>query len=300
MTRPRPPVWLKPLILPLWNGGYRAALKAGEYLGTVRHGRFGRCDVCGRFGPWLYQRQVVPRRLVELWELPSNLAEALARKESTSCAWCGAKLRGRRLARVILDTYPVGQPPAPLSSLKAWGASVPARALHVAEINRIDGLHEVLKPLPGLVFSDYDENGVGEVRSEDLTRLTYPDAAFDLVLTSESLEHVPHLSAALSEIRRVLKPGGRHIFTVPLLPGVPRTFARSVLHDNGTVENLKPEIRHPGGDVGYPVFTEFGADLPEILIGAGFEVEMAFGPVREEDIGQVWICRKPEFVQGIK
>ena len=55
-------------------------------------------------------------------------------------------------------------------------------------------------------------------RSEDLTRLTYSDASFDLVLTSETLEHVPDLEAALREIRRVLVPGGRHIFTIPQLP----------------------------------------------------------------------------------
>ena len=51
--------------------------------------------------------------------------------------------------------------------------------------------------------------------------------SFDLVLTSETLEHVPDLAAASREIRRVLVPGGRHIFTIPLLPDVPRTFAGS-------------------------------------------------------------------------
>ena len=89
----------------------------------------------------------------------------------------------------------------------------------------IEGLHEQLEGLPGFQASDYHPGAVpgsviDGIRSEDLCRLTYPDDSFDLVLTSESLEHVPDLAAALREILRVLVPGGRHIFTIPLLPGV--------------------------------------------------------------------------------
>ena len=142
--------------------------------------------------------------------------------------------------------------------------------LKIAEINRIEGLHEELASLPGFQTSDYQPGArpgeiVAGIRSEDLTKLTYPDESFDLVLTSETLEHVPDLSAALREIARVLVPGGRHIFTVPLLPGVARTFARIVTRPDGTLDHCALRICHPGGDVGYPVFTEFGTDLPEIL-----------------------------------
>lgn len=299
MPRPSPPAWLKRRLLPFWNGGHHAVRRAGEYLGAVRHGRFGRCDVCGRFGPWLYRRRVIPLKLEQLWGLTPRLADALARKESSDCAWCGAKLRARRLARVLLDTYPVGSPPAPAPSVAEWTRRPEARALRVAEINRIEGLHDALSGLPGLAASDFDPAvAPGElcngVRSEDLTRLTYPDGAFDLILTSETLEHVPDLKKGLAEIRRVLAPSGRHIFTVPQLPGVTRTFARTVVEPDGSLRHPFPEIRHPGGDVGYPVFTEFGADLPDVLRDAGFEVEVRFGPTTEDDLAQVFVCRKVE------
>jgi SAM-dependent methyltransferase len=299
MPRPRPPGWLKRLLLPAWNGGHRLAWRAGEYLGAARHGRFGRCDVCGRFAPWLYRRRVIPPKLEQLWGLTPRLAEALARKESLDCARCGAKLRARRIARVLLDLYPVGSPPAQARSVAEWVRAPEVRALRVAEINRVEGLHEALALLPNLAFSDFDPTAspggrVDGVRSEDLTRLTYPDGSFDLVVTSETLEHVPDLSAALAELRRVLAPGGQHVFTVPVLPGVERTFARTVLRPDGSLDHLAPDIRHPGGDVGYPVFTEFGADFPEILDRAGFHVRVAFGPVREDDLAQVWVaCKKP-------
>jgi SAM-dependent methyltransferase len=241
---------------------------------------------------------VVAAELERRWALTPRLTEALARKESLDCARCGAKLRARRLAVVLLELYPVGDPPSPSRSVRDWVATPEARALRVAEINRVDGLHDALRALPNLDDSDFNpEAGRGEsiagVRSEDLTALTYPDAAFDLVVTSESLEHVPDLDAALREIRRILVPGGRHIFTVPLLPGVARTYPRVTVAPDGSLSPHTIEIRHPGGDWGYLVFREFGADLVERLADAGFEVDVRFGPTTEDDLAQVFVCRKP-------
>jgi SAM-dependent methyltransferase len=296
---PRPvPAWLKRLLVPGWNAAHRYGWVARDYLEALAHRRFEHCAVCGRSRPMLYRRRVIPRRLEELWGLSPRLAEALARKESCDCASCGAKLRCRRLARAVLTLYPVGAPPAPSPSLARWVESTEIGRLRVAEINRIDGVYDVLRRLPHVAASDYQPGAapgsvVDGVRSEDLTKLTYPDDSFDLVLTSESLEHVPDLDAALVEIRRVLVPGGRHVFTVPLLPQTARTFPRAIVRSDGSVEDCAPRICHPGGDWGYPVFTEFGADLPDLLRRAGFEVDVLFGPTHEDDIAQVYVCRKP-------
>jgi SAM-dependent methyltransferase len=246
----------------------------------------------------LYYRRIIPTRLVELWGVSPALAESFARKESCFCSRCRASLRVRRLAQAVLSLYPVGTPPAPARSLADWVESPNSHSFRVAEINRIEGLHNQLVRLPEALSSDYHPgappgSNVDGVRSEDLTRLTYPDASFDLVLTSETLEHVPELSAALREIRRVLVPGGRHIFTIPQVPSVPKTFARSILLPDGSIEDRAPRICHPGGDVGYPVFTEFGADVQDVFVQAGFEVEVLFGPNRDEDLAQVYVTRKP-------
>ena len=91
----------------------------------------------------------------------------------------------------------------------------------------------------------------------------------------------------------MLAPGGRHVFTVPVLPGTKQTIARSTVRPDGSICDFLPRICHPGGDWGYPVFIEFGADLPELLEAAGFEVEVHFGPPREADLAQVYVCRKP-------
>jgi SAM-dependent methyltransferase len=246
----------------------------------------------------LYRRRVVPPKLAELWGLSPRLAEALARKESSNCSNCGAKLRARRLAAVILATYPVGNPPAPSRSIHEWVRAREIAPLRIAEINRIEGLHEGLSYLPGFLSSDYQPGAtpgevVAGIRSEDLANLTYPSEYFDILLTSETLEHVPDLDKALAEIARVLVPGGRHLFTVPRLPGVAHTFARVVTRSDGTLADQAPRIHHPGGDVGYLVYTEFGADLAETLHKAGFEVDEFFGPPSHDDLAQVYSCRKP-------
>jgi SAM-dependent methyltransferase len=46
--------------------------------------------------------------------------------------------------------------------------------------------------------------------------LPYPsERVFGTVFSNSVLEHIPHLSPVLSEIQRVLKPGGRLLITVP-------------------------------------------------------------------------------------
>ena len=49
----------------------------------------------------------------------------------------------------------------------------------------------------------------------DLLSLPFPDGSFDVVMASEVLEHIPADEIAMSEIARVVRPGGRVAVTVP-------------------------------------------------------------------------------------
>jgi len=55
------------------------------------------------------------------------------------------------------------------------------------------------------------------VEKQDARRLVYPDGAFDRVTCISVIEHIPDAgdSAAMAEIGRVLKHGGRALITVP-------------------------------------------------------------------------------------
>lgn len=55
---------------------------------------------------------------------------------------------------------------------------------------------------------------VGVLRG-DARMLPFPDHSFDIVITSEVLEHIQDDVAAIAEMVRVLRPGGRFAATVP-------------------------------------------------------------------------------------
>ena len=59
------------------------------------------------------------------------------------------------------------------------------------------------------------EKGLGKVEKGDACNLPFGDGEFDLVLATDIIEHVDDDLRAVSEIRRVLAPGGTAIITVP-------------------------------------------------------------------------------------
>ena len=93
---------------------------------------------------------------------------------------------------------------------------------------------------------DFSPNMIEEARKElskhnlcgvelevgDLTNLRFPDGTFDKVYASEVLEHIPDYHKAISEMRRILKPGGCLVITVPnkhSLYGFERYIIRKIL-----------------------------------------------------------------------
>ena len=180
--------------------------------GDRRRDERGRCSACGAETRFVFNSWLLPPDADDEW---GEWAPEFARRETMICSGCSATLRVRRLADVLVEHY--GQGAGCLAELVEEPGF---RELDVAEVNSIGALHPLLARLPKLRYSEY---GAGTVPSEDLTSLSYDDGSLDLVLTSETLEHVPDWQRALAETRRVLRPGGRHVFTVPLVPTRPAT-----------------------------------------------------------------------------
>ncbi|MFH1182162.1 MAG: class I SAM-dependent methyltransferase [Candidatus Woesearchaeota archaeon] len=54
-----------------------------------------------------------------------------------------------------------------------------------------------------------------DYRVEDINRTGLKSNSVDVIITTETLEHIPNYTDTIAEIRRVLKPGGIAIVTVP-------------------------------------------------------------------------------------
>ena len=63
--------------------------------------------------------------------------------------------------------------------------------------------------------SGYNKYRVWPVQHYDGIHIPFGDDSFDVVFSSNVLEHVPHIEKLQSEIRRVLKPGGIAIHILP-------------------------------------------------------------------------------------
>ena len=79
---------------------------------------------------------------------------------------------------------------------------------------------------------------------DDITDSSLPDSAFDLVVCSEVVEHVPDSAAALREMYRVLRPGGRLILSTPQRYS-PLELASKVAFLPGIVQLVRKIYREP-------------------------------------------------------
>jgi len=62
--------------------------------------------------------------------------------------------------------------------------------------------------------------GLGDVRQGDICAMPFADGSFDFVLATDVIEHVEADAAALREVARVLKDGGKALLAVPAFPSL--------------------------------------------------------------------------------
>lgn len=223
--------------------------------------------------------------------------DAVATRDNFRCPKCRSMLRQRDLAQIIVDEFGDGR----TFSLNDLIRSGRLDDLSIYEIGFRGPIAERLRKLPKYVQSYlWSDTPHGEskngIRCEDLRQLTFESDSFDLILSLEVLEHVFDLPKALAEIHRVLKPGGIHVFTVPVRYPLPeQSLARATMR-RGRVVNLEPERFHTAADGSQVLLvTEFGADLMDMHeeVGLRLKIIRRSAPSIPQFQNATFVARKP-------
>ena len=110
------------------------------------------------------------------------------------------------------------------------------------------------------------------IRNEDVTRLTFKENKFDIILSFDVLEHVPDYRIAIEELFRCLKPGGQFLISVPFNMGSGQNIIRAKHNPDGSICHLLPPQYHgdPLNDSGCLSYYDFGWELLEEFRQAWF------------------------------
>jgi SAM-dependent methyltransferase len=204
------------------------------------------CPVCG--SNEFTKVKVLWNELISDWKLSADEVKYIDIQQGLSCAICRNNVRSMVLAKGILNRLGSSQ------TLQKTAQNTQS-GLNILEINNAGNLSPYLSGFPGHVLISYPE--------ADMMNLKFSDETWDLIVHSETLEHVTDPVKGLKETHRVLRKGGASIFTVPIVVGR-MTRSRNGLKDSYHGDPLKRTSD-------YRVVTEFGADIWTLVIQVGFE-----------------------------
>lgn len=234
----------------------------------------GVCNVCGRAGRFFRDDPSLDR-------------------ESLTCEHCRTTSRYRSIARGVLQAIH-----ARTGIGAASIAELPVRA-RVAKFRVYDTqapffYEPAAYPLPTLLRRcEWIDVAVSSYRADqppgasladgvvnqNLERLTFADASFDLVVTSDVMEHVRLDDRAHAEIARVTAPGGVYLFTVPHFRDRRDTLVRVKVHDPDDASRdeylTEPEYHGDANATdgkGALSYRSYGTVLDETLDRLGFDV----------------------------
>ena len=188
------------------------------------------------------------QRLIDEWQLSPIEAKYIDRQQGEFCAKCGSNLRSIVLAKALCAVFRTRE------TLSAFVDSPEAALFSILELNTAGTLNPILSRMSKRVFGAYPE--------VDMHALPYGDMSFDVVVHSDTLEHVANPVHALCECRRVLKLGGALCFTVPIVVG------RLSRDRDGLPKSYHGDPNETRDD--YLVHTEFGADAWAYVMEAAF------------------------------
>jgi predicted SAM-dependent methyltransferase len=137
----------------------------------------------------------------------------------------------------------------------------PQKLLHIAPEKP---LSDILIKLKNIDYLTADLNPEQVMVKMDITSIQYADNTFDAILCNHVLEHIPDDRKAISELHRVLKPGGWVILQVPVSKVLEKTY-----EDSGITSPMDRE-KHFGQKDHVRIY---GKDYSQRLKEEGFTVD---------------------------
>lgn len=172
----------------------------------------------------------------------------------TVCPNCGSQVRHRMLA-AMLDG---------LSNTPGISETELLRDREILHFAPERQLRDRIKSIARRhVTADYDR-GDCDLRLDMSSMPSIADATFDAVIASDVLEHVPDDLAAMQEIKRILRPGGVAVLTIPQKDPPSTTD-----EDSSVTDPSERELRFGQKDH----VRMFGDDFPDRLRQSGFRVQ---------------------------
>jgi hypothetical protein len=192
-------------------------------------------------------------------------------RENCCCRNCHSFNRQRQLAFVLCNTL------AP-KSIRSLNQFTKTNGLSIYNTESGGVLHNYLSKMDDYLCSEYfgDKYESGEminnIMHQDLMSLSFEDKTFDIILSTDVFEHIPDPYLAHQEVYRVLKWGGRHIFTVPFYQTTFLDEVRASQNENKEINFHKDAIYHedPLRKDGALVFTIFSIEMLSKLSILGF------------------------------
>jgi SAM-dependent methyltransferase len=187
---------------------------------------------------------------------------ALNWRERLLCERCGLSSRQRATLQIFEQEC---RPARPDRIYATEQASELCRQLQAAYPN-VAGSEFLGDAVP---LGSLDSRGI---RNESITALSFADRSLDFVLSFDVLEHVADYERALAQVWRVLRPGGRFLFSAPFRLASAATIVRARLNADGSITHLRKPSYHSDPFSTEPIlcFQTFGWDLLESLGRAGF------------------------------
>jgi len=139
--------------------------------------------------------------------------------------------------------------------------------------------HYLKQRHPSIVGSEYLGSEVQHgsenhyrVRNEDLSKLTFDDKSFDVVLSFDCFEHMPNFETGMAEMARITKQGGRLMWSVPFRADRKTNLIRATISSGGAILHHEPPEYHgdPLNNEGCLCFTHFGWEMLDQVRKVGF------------------------------